>query len=113
MLTQGRVTIFDRPTTSPKMHLSSLVIVFIFSGFLQFPTFPERVTFRSDDICITSRLSCNGQIFISPREHLDALVSCLTKMSLHGMGIFGDEVPHLLSALGIKVSLYHVCSQMH
>ncbi|KAJ8025008.1 Rap guanine nucleotide exchange factor 4 [Holothuria leucospilota] len=33
----------------------------------------ERVTFRSDDICITSRLSCNGQIFISPREHLDAL----------------------------------------
>ncbi|XP_071811862.1 rap guanine nucleotide exchange factor 4-like isoform X2 [Apostichopus japonicus] len=33
----------------------------------------ERVTYRSDDICITSRLSCNGQIFISPREHLDAL----------------------------------------
>lgn len=33
----------------------------------------ERVLFKKQEICVTTRLSINGYLFISPREHLDAL----------------------------------------
>ncbi|CAC5379061.1 RAPGEF4 [Mytilus coruscus] len=33
----------------------------------------ERVVFKKQDICVTTRLTINGYLFISPREHLDAL----------------------------------------
>ncbi|XP_072028678.1 rap guanine nucleotide exchange factor 4-like isoform X2 [Amphiura filiformis] len=33
----------------------------------------EKILFKESDVCITSGLSLNGRIFISPREHLDAL----------------------------------------
>lgn len=35
----------------------------------------ERVAFRDDDISIPTTLSINGRIFVSPKDHLDALVS--------------------------------------
>lgn len=35
----------------------------------------ERVILKEDDLCITSGMSINGRLFLSPREHLDALVS--------------------------------------
>lgn len=36
--------------------------------------FAERIVFRDEDICITTSLSLNGRLFITPPEHLDALV---------------------------------------
>ncbi|XP_025095168.1 rap guanine nucleotide exchange factor 4-like isoform X2 [Pomacea canaliculata] len=33
----------------------------------------ERIVFRDEDICITTSLSLNGRLFITPPEHLDAL----------------------------------------
>ena len=33
----------------------------------------ERTVFKKQDICVTTRLSINGYLFVSPREHLDAL----------------------------------------
>jgi Rap guanine nucleotide exchange factor 4 len=35
----------------------------------------ERVTFKDNDISIPTALSLNGRIFVSPKDHLDALVS--------------------------------------
>lgn len=34
----------------------------------------ERVTFKDNDISIPTALSINGRIFVSPKDHLDALV---------------------------------------
>lgn len=34
----------------------------------------ERVTFKDNDISIPTALSLNGRIFVSPKDHLDALV---------------------------------------
>ncbi|XP_064648532.1 rap guanine nucleotide exchange factor 4-like [Lineus longissimus] len=33
----------------------------------------ERIEFKGNDLAVTSGLSLNGQLFISPREHIDAL----------------------------------------
>lgn len=33
----------------------------------------ERIAFKENDLCVTSGLSINGRLFITPREHLDAL----------------------------------------
>lgn len=35
----------------------------------------ERVVFRDSDVSIPTGLSLNGRIFVSPKDHLDALVS--------------------------------------
>lgn len=35
----------------------------------------ERVAFRDADVSIPTGLSLNGRIFVSPKDHLDALVS--------------------------------------
>lgn len=35
----------------------------------------DRVLYKEDDLCVTTGLSLNGLLFISPRKHLDALVS--------------------------------------
>lgn len=34
----------------------------------------ERFVFKDDDISIPTALSINGRIFVSPRDHQDALV---------------------------------------
>lgn len=34
----------------------------------------ERVLFKDDDISIPTALSINGRIFVSPKDHQDALV---------------------------------------
>lgn len=34
----------------------------------------ERVIFKDNDISIPTALSINGRIFVSPKDHLDALV---------------------------------------
>lgn len=39
----------------------------------------ERVVFKDEDISIPTALSINGRIFVSPKDHQDALVNCLTK----------------------------------
>ncbi|XP_071484074.1 rap guanine nucleotide exchange factor 4-like [Diadema antillarum] len=33
----------------------------------------ERLSFHQKDVCIATSLSCNGRVFIVPRDHLDAL----------------------------------------
>lgn len=35
----------------------------------------ERVVFKDNDISIPTALTLNGRIFVSPKDHLDALVS--------------------------------------
>lgn len=35
----------------------------------------ERLIFKDNDLCVTTGLSINGQLFVTPKEHLDALVS--------------------------------------
>ncbi|XP_071956083.1 rap guanine nucleotide exchange factor 4-like isoform X2 [Antedon mediterranea] len=35
----------------------------------------ERIVLKESDICVTSNLSLNGKLFISSRDHIDALVS--------------------------------------
>ena len=37
--------------------------------------FAERVMFKPEDMGVTTSLSLNGRLFITPMEHLDALVS--------------------------------------
>ena len=41
---------------------------------LPFNIITERVTFKETDLCVTASLSVNGRLFISPREHIEALV---------------------------------------
>ncbi|XP_053373396.1 rap guanine nucleotide exchange factor 4-like isoform X2 [Mercenaria mercenaria] len=33
----------------------------------------ERLIFKENDLCVTTGLSINGQLFVTPKEHLDAL----------------------------------------
>ncbi|XP_052240015.1 rap guanine nucleotide exchange factor 4-like isoform X2 [Dreissena polymorpha] len=33
----------------------------------------ERVIFKDNDLCVTTGLSINGRLFVTPKEHLDAL----------------------------------------
>ncbi|KAJ8308596.1 hypothetical protein KUTeg_013470 [Tegillarca granosa] len=33
----------------------------------------QRVIFKENDLCVTTGLTPNGQLFVSPREHIDAL----------------------------------------
>lgn len=40
----------------------------------------ERVVFKDEDISIPTALSINGRIFVSPKDHLDALVSEFLKI---------------------------------
>lgn len=49
----------------------------------------ERVTFRDDDISIPTALTINGRIFVSPKEHLDAL-TCLSEQEEPTQGIEAD-----------------------
>ena len=35
----------------------------------------EKIVFKENDLCVTSGLSINGRLFVTPREQLDALVS--------------------------------------
>lgn len=35
----------------------------------------ERVVFKDEDIGVPTLLTLNGRIFVSPKDHLDALVS--------------------------------------
>lgn len=37
----------------------------------------ERVVFKDEDISIPTALSINGRIFVSPKDHQDALVRIL------------------------------------
>ena len=46
----------------------------IWSNFVGFDWSVDRVLYKEDDLCVTTGLSLNGLLFISPRKHLDALV---------------------------------------
>lgn len=35
----------------------------------------ERIVFKDEDISVPTALSINGRIFVSPKDHQDALVS--------------------------------------
>lgn len=35
----------------------------------------ERITYRDSEVGVATALSLNGRLFVSPRDHLDALVS--------------------------------------
>jgi Rap guanine nucleotide exchange factor 4 len=49
----------------------------------------ERVTFKDNDISIPTALSLNGRIFVSPKDHLDAL-TCLSEQEEPTQGIDAD-----------------------
>ncbi|KAF2898240.1 hypothetical protein ILUMI_07929, partial [Ignelater luminosus] len=49
----------------------------------------ERVTFKDNDISIPTALSINGRIFVSPKDHLDAL-TCLSEQEEATQGIDAD-----------------------
>ncbi|XP_008198036.1 rap guanine nucleotide exchange factor 4 isoform X4 [Tribolium castaneum] len=49
----------------------------------------ERVTFKDNDISIPTALSLNGRIFVSPKDHLDAL-TCLAEQEESTQGIDAD-----------------------
>lgn len=42
----------------------------------------ERVVFKDNDISCPTALTLNGRIFVSPKDHLDALVSIEKKFKL-------------------------------
>lgn len=48
----------------------------------------ERVIFKDEDIGIPTLLSLNGRIFVSPKDHLDALVSFQIKHVTYKLLIF-------------------------
>ncbi|XP_066151084.1 rap guanine nucleotide exchange factor 4 isoform X1 [Euwallacea fornicatus] len=62
----------------------------------------ERVVFRDDDISIPTALSINGRIFVSPKDHLDAL-TCLTEQEECTQGIDGD-----IEMFGTKELAYYM-----
>lgn len=41
----------------------------------------ERIVFRDNDLSIPTGLSLNGRIFVSPKDHIDALVSHYIKLN--------------------------------
>ncbi|KAJ8932732.1 hypothetical protein NQ314_014428 [Rhamnusium bicolor] len=49
----------------------------------------ERVTFKDNDISIPTALSLNGRIFVSPKDHLDAL-TCLSEQEEPTQGVDAD-----------------------
>nr|XP_023017294.1 rap guanine nucleotide exchange factor 4 [Leptinotarsa decemlineata] len=49
----------------------------------------ERVAFKDNDISIPTALTLNGRIFVSPKDHLDAL-TCLSEQEQPTQGIDGD-----------------------
>ncbi|KAJ8946996.1 hypothetical protein NQ318_019077 [Aromia moschata] len=57
----------------------------------------ERVTFKDNDISIPTALSLNGRIFVSPKDHLDALVRIYPSALLPNKqimnGVITDHTP--------------------
>ena len=43
----------------------------------------ERLTLKDSETSVTTGLSLNGRLFVSPKDHLDALVSLGSLMYLH------------------------------
>ncbi|GLV32312.1 Exchange protein directly activated by cAMP [Carabus blaptoides fortunei] len=62
----------------------------------------ERVTFKDEDIGIPTLLSLNGRIFVSPKDHLDAL-TCLAEQEGATEGIEAD-----LELFSTKELAYHM-----
>ncbi|XP_045473317.1 rap guanine nucleotide exchange factor 4 isoform X2 [Harmonia axyridis] len=62
----------------------------------------ERVLFKDEDISIPTALSINGRIFVSPKDHLDAL-TCLSEQEEPTQGIEAD-----LELFSTKELAYHM-----
>ncbi|XP_047112934.1 rap guanine nucleotide exchange factor 4 [Schistocerca piceifrons] len=62
----------------------------------------ERVIFRDNDISIPTGLSLNGRIFVSPKDHIDAL-TCLAEQESHTEGMDVD-----LELFSTKELAYHM-----
>ncbi|XP_060529118.1 rap guanine nucleotide exchange factor 4 isoform X2 [Cylas formicarius] len=62
----------------------------------------ERVVFKDNDISIPTALSINGRIFVSPKDHLDAL-TCLSEQEEATQGIEGD-----IEMFGTKELAYYM-----
>ncbi|XP_069683712.1 rap guanine nucleotide exchange factor 4 isoform X2 [Periplaneta americana] len=62
----------------------------------------ERVVFRDNDVSIPTGLSLNGRIFVSPKDHLDAL-TCLTEQEGPTEGMDVD-----LELFSTKELAYHM-----
>lgn len=71
----------------------------------------ERVTFKDNDISIPTALSINGRIFVSPKDHLDALVSSVQLVIRRPPGGFKDQVPlRATNAINLNHSNRTLCS---
>ncbi|KAF7282257.1 hypothetical protein GWI33_003053 [Rhynchophorus ferrugineus] len=62
----------------------------------------ERVVLKDNDISIPTALSINGRIFVSPKDHLDAL-TCLSEQEEATQGIEGD-----IEMFGTKELAYYM-----
>ncbi|KAG5891364.1 hypothetical protein JTB14_007604 [Gonioctena quinquepunctata] len=62
----------------------------------------ERVAFKDNDISIPTALTLNGRIFVSPKDHLDAL-TCLSEQEEATQGIDGD-----IEMFSTKELAYHM-----
>ena len=49
----------------------------------------ERVVFKDNDVSVPTALSLNGRIFVSPKDHLDALV-------MHDSSLVRTRETHLI-----------------
>lgn len=60
----------------------------------------ERAVFKDNDVSIPTALSLNGRIFVSPKDHLDALVSeCIFNLifTVHspGSSLRAEDMPRI------------------
>ncbi|XP_057667592.1 rap guanine nucleotide exchange factor 4 isoform X1 [Diorhabda carinulata] len=65
----------------------------------------ERVVFKDNDISIPTALSLNGRIFVSPKDHLDAL-TCLNEQEEPTQGIDGDLEMFSTKELAYYITLF-------
>ncbi|XP_072382091.1 rap guanine nucleotide exchange factor 4 isoform X1 [Diabrotica undecimpunctata] len=65
----------------------------------------ERVVFKDNDISIPTALSLNGRIFVSPKDHLDAL-TCLNEQEESTQGIDGDLEMFSTKELAYYITLF-------
>ncbi|KAI5744870.1 hypothetical protein M8J76_006025 [Diaphorina citri] len=65
----------------------------------------ERVVFRDNDLSIPTALSLNGRIFVSPKDHLDAL-TCISEQETYTEGMDFDLETFSAKELAFHMTLF-------
>lgn len=67
----------------------------------------ERSVFKDNDVSIPTALSLNGRIFVSPKDHLDALVNTYNIISF-------DHIPICrIFRYGLLLKFFHLLFRSH